>query len=78
MNQRKRIATQTKVVPDYTPRKVVKEEEYIIPQKPCIICEKMTHGYGMFSEGVVCSRSCNETHMLNREKLIDHVMENQK
>lgn len=62
------------VIPDYRTKaeRVVKDEG--LPLKPCLICQKMTQGYGVFSEGVVCSRKCNTAHENARPKLIDYVI----
>lgn len=59
---------------DYRPKaeRVVKDES--LPQKPCLVCQKMTQGYGVFSDGVVCSRKCNTAHENARAKLIDYVI----
>jgi hypothetical protein len=50
------------VIPDYTQKKKIEEPQARDAQK-CLICSKMTLGWGMFSEGVVCSSMCNEAHM---------------
>lgn len=48
------------VVPDYTPRGVKKEVEPTIDKVPCLVCKKMTHGYGSWKAGKTCSRKCEE------------------
>lgn len=62
------------VIPDYRPKaeRGVKDED--LPLKPCLVCKKMTQGYGVFSEGVVCSRSCNTVHEDTRPKMIDYII----
>jgi len=45
-------------VPDYTPKGQKKEVEVTIDKTPCLVCKKMTHGYGSWNEGNTCSRKC--------------------
>jgi len=62
------------VIPDYRPKaeRTVKDEG--LPLKPCIVCKKMTQGYGVFHEGVVCCKDHNTQYENARAKLIDHVI----
>ena len=62
------------VIPDYRPKAERKVEDTGLPLKPCLVCQKLTHGYGVFSEGVVCSRKCNTAYESTRTKLIDYVI----
>lgn len=50
----------------------VKDEE--LPLKPCLVCNKMTQGYGVFNGGVVCSKDHNTEYMNTRPKMIDYVI----
>ena len=43
-----------------------------LPTKTCMVCHKATQGYGVFHDGVVCSRKCNDTFMASRPSLIDY------
>lgn len=45
-------------VPDFTPRGEKKAVEPTIDKTPCLVCKKMTQGYGSWEEGNTCSRSC--------------------
>jgi len=60
------------VIPDYTPKGQRKVEEETLPPRACMVCHKATQGYGVFREGYVCSRKCNDTFTANRPSLIDH------
>lgn len=53
------------VIPDYTPRTERKkpEEPKAREAQKCLMCPTMTLGWGMFSEGAVCSLKCNKAHM---------------
>ena len=62
------------VIPDYRTKAERKVEDIGLPLKPCLVCNKMTQGYGVFHNGVVCSRKCNDTHAKARESLIDYVI----
>lgn len=46
------------VIPNYTPKVEKKVEDISLPLKPCIVCQKMTQGYGVWLEGNTCSRAC--------------------
>lgn len=61
------------VLPDYRPKEERTKVEQL-PLKPCLVCKKMTQGYGQFHEGVVCSRMCNDTYEKTHPSLIDHVI----
>lgn len=37
-----------------------------------MVCHKATQGYGVFHDGVVCSRKCNDAFMATRPSLIDY------
>ena len=43
---------------DYTPRSEKKVKDESLPLKPCIICNKMSEGYGAWLMGHTCSRAC--------------------
>lgn len=43
---------------DYRPKAEKKVEDTGLPLKPCCICQKMTQGYGMWSDGITCTRKC--------------------
>jgi hypothetical protein len=44
---------------DYTPKSERQpKEEPTIPSTPCIICQKMTQGYGRWADGNTCSKDC--------------------
>jgi len=45
-------------IPDFTPRSEKKVVEVTIDKTPCLVCKKMTHGYGSWNEGSTCSRKC--------------------
>ena len=46
-------------VPDYTPKSERQpKEEPSIPSTPCIICQRMTQGYGCWTDGNTCSKDC--------------------
>ncbi len=49
--------------PDFTPRSEKKAVEVTLEKTPCLVCKKMTHGYGSFAEGNVCSRKCNDKYV---------------
>lgn len=61
-------------IPDYRQKAEKKVEDISLPLKPCLVCEKMTQGYGVFSEGVVCSRKCNTSYESTKKQLIDYVI----
>lgn len=48
------------VIPDYTPRKRVAQEEVTLVLKPCCVCNKTINGgyYGHWYDGGTCSESC--------------------
>ncbi len=50
-------------VPDFTPRSEKKAVEVTIDKTPCLVCKKMTHGYGMWEEGNTCSRKCESQYV---------------
>ncbi len=50
-------------VPDYTPRGVKKEVELTLDKQPCLVCKKMTHGYGSWQAGKTCSRKCESEYV---------------
>lgn len=62
------------VLPSDFGKKKAQQEVDEIPPRTCMVCKKPTLGYGMFQEGVVCSRKCNETYEKNRPSLIDYVI----
>lgn len=43
---------------DYTPKGQKKEEEITLPIRTCLICNKVTLGYGSWNHGYTCSRKC--------------------
>jgi hypothetical protein len=44
---------------DYTPKSERQsKEEPSIPLQPCIVCKKMTPGYGSWQEGNTCCKDC--------------------
>lgn len=43
---------------DYRPKAERKVEDIGLPLKPCLICNKMTQGYGVWLIGNTCSRAC--------------------
>jgi len=45
------------VIPDYRP-KSERTAEVKLPLQPCIVCQKMTQGYGTWHSGITCSREC--------------------
>lgn len=49
------------VIPDFTPKKRVVEENTIPPLPPCLHCgNNITDGfYGRWGNGGVCSKNCN-------------------
>lgn len=53
-------------VPDYSPREKKKEVEPTLDKVPCLVCKKMTHGYGSWNEGKTCSRKCEATYEATR------------
>jgi hypothetical protein len=62
------------VIPDYSPRKSTSAEKTPTLQlSPCCECGKpITDGYyGRFSDGGVCSKSCDILHMYSRPSDID-------
>ena len=46
------------VIPDYTPKSERKVKDESLPLKPCIICTKISEGYGAWKDGHTCSRKC--------------------
>lgn len=38
----------------------------------CLVCKKQTRGYGIFADGFVCSRACNDAYEQQKSKLIDY------
>lgn len=50
--------------PDFTPRgQKPKEVEPTIDKTPCLVCKKMTHGYGSWEEGQTCSKKCESQYV---------------
>jgi len=49
------------VIPDYRTKAERKVEDTGLPLKPCCICQKMTQGYGMWADGITCTRKCEST-----------------
>ena len=48
-----------------------KAPEQKLQEKPCCICQKLSHGYGTWSHGleVTCSRNCEEVKSFNESIL---------
>lgn len=59
------------VIPDYRP-KTERLQVVDIPRRTCLICNKVTQGYGSWHEGYTCSRACEAVKEMQPRNFGEH------